>query len=82
MFYESADQRHISALREHLAHEHGEQAADRAGTLFSLILGDAHRRRLLGVSPAPSLQEAGAIAMETLQRTILPCPLPHEDAGL
>lgn len=69
MFYEVADQHHISALREHLVAERGQEAGDRASMLFSQLLGDSHRRRLLGVAPAPSRRTAAAMARAALERT-------------
>jgi AcrR family transcriptional regulator len=69
MFYEDADQYHVEALREHLIAERGPAAGDQASMLFSMLLGDSHRRRLLGVSPAPSRREAAAMARIALERT-------------
>ena len=68
MFHERADQRHIETLRDHLFAEHGPAAAELADPLFSLLLGSAHRRRLFGVTPAPSVAEAVELASTALKR--------------
>lgn len=56
--YEKGDARHVARLAEHLRLERGEPAPGRAELLFSLLLGEAHRRRLLGLDPAPSEERA------------------------
>lgn len=55
----NGDQRHISRLREHIVEECGEHAGRLAQPLFSLLLGEEHRMRLLGLLPAVT-QEAAA----------------------
>ncbi|NNC12507.1 TetR/AcrR family transcriptional regulator [Planctomonas sp. JC2975] len=63
-FYESTDARHIIALRAHLVHEHGEDAGELAPAMFSLLLGERHRQRLLGVEGPASEVEALRIVRE------------------
>ncbi|QDZ16260.1 TetR/AcrR family transcriptional regulator [Humibacter ginsenosidimutans] len=67
-FYERTDARHISALRAHLKNEHGADAAALASALFSLLLGERHRQRLLGVRGPTSEAEAGRIVREALRQ--------------
>jgi AcrR family transcriptional regulator len=61
-FYATGPQRYIDALGELL----GASAAPRAEQLFALLLGERHRRRLLGLDPAPSRAEAAAHAEASL----------------
>lgn len=78
MFYERADQRHVASLRVHLVREHGETAGELALGLFSLLLGEPHRRRLLGVAAAPTEEESEGLARAAIARlglrlqTVLP----------
>jgi TetR/AcrR family transcriptional repressor of mexJK operon len=44
----------------------GEAAVPRASALYSLLLGEAHRRRLLGLAPAPSRRTAAEHARRAL----------------
>ena len=52
------DARHIARLAEHIRSERGEAQACLAEPLFSLLLGERHRLRLLGLSPAPTTAQA------------------------
>jgi len=61
-FYATGPQRYIDALGELLE----APAAARAEQLFALLLGERHRRRLLGLDPAPSRAEAAAHAQASL----------------
>ncbi|MGN6204839.1 MAG: TetR/AcrR family transcriptional regulator [Humibacter sp.] len=67
-FYEHTDARHITALRVHLAKEHGTDAGPLAPVLFSLLLGERHRQRLLGVRGAASEAQARTIAEDALHQ--------------
>lgn len=66
-FYEHTDARHIAALGVHLRNEHGPDAGALAAALFSLLLGERHRQRLLGVLEAASEAEASSIAEQALR---------------
>lgn len=61
-FYEEGPRRYIGALRERL----GTGQADRADALFGLLLGEAHRERLLGLRAAPDEAAARAHARTAL----------------
>lgn len=65
-FYQRTDARHIEALRAHLVVRHGANAGPFAPALFSLLLGERHRQRLLGVRRAASRAEAGKIARDAI----------------
>jgi len=60
------DARHIARLTEHIRAERGASFADLAKPLFSLLLGERHRRRLLGIDPAPTPAEADVHARDCL----------------
>jgi TetR/AcrR family transcriptional regulator, mexJK operon transcriptional repressor len=60
------DARHIARLAEHIRAEHDASFADLAKPLFSLLLGERHRRRLLGIDPAPTPAEADGHARDCL----------------
>src|SRR6201999_4296245 len=60
ILHSSGDARHIARLAGHLRAERGLGAAPLAEPLFSLLLGEKHRRRLLGIDPAPTLAQAAA----------------------
>jgi TetR/AcrR family transcriptional regulator, mexJK operon transcriptional repressor len=73
ILHSSGDARHIARLAGHLRAERSLGAAPLAEPLFSLLLGEKHRRRLLGIDPAPTLAQAaahadGALALLGLQR--------------
>ncbi|MFG1815421.1 TetR/AcrR family transcriptional regulator [Kribbella sp. NPDC049174] len=61
-FYAAGPQRYIDALGELL-----ETSGTEAEQLFALLLGERHRRRLLGLDPAPSRAEAAEHAQAALQ---------------
>ncbi len=65
-FHQRADARHIAALRGRLVRQHGEQAGRLAVSLFSLLLGEPHRCRLLGITRAPTQAEAARLAAQAL----------------
>ena len=56
--HSSGDARHIARLAEHIRAERGPGSEPLAEPLFSLLLGEKHRRRLLGIDPAPTPAEA------------------------
>jgi TetR/AcrR family transcriptional regulator, mexJK operon transcriptional repressor len=62
ILHSSGDARHIARLAGHLRAERGLGTAPLAEPLFSLLLGEKHRRRLLGIDPAPTLTQAAAHA--------------------
>lgn len=62
VLYSQGDARHIARLAEHIRAERGNAPAALAEPLFSLLLGERHRRRLLGMAPAPSAAQAAAHA--------------------
>jgi TetR/AcrR family transcriptional regulator, mexJK operon transcriptional repressor len=62
ILHSSGDARHIARLAEHLRAERGAESEPLAEPLFSLLLGERHRRRLLGIDPAPSSAQAAAHA--------------------
>jgi TetR/AcrR family transcriptional regulator, mexJK operon transcriptional repressor len=62
VLYSQGDARHIARLAEHIRAERGNALAALAEPLFSLLLGERHRRRLLGMAPAPSPAQAAAHA--------------------
>jgi TetR/AcrR family transcriptional repressor of mexJK operon len=66
ILYLNGDARHIERLAGHLRAERGPDSEELAEPLFSLLLGEKHRRRLLGIDPAPSLAEAAAHAAAAL----------------
>jgi TetR/AcrR family transcriptional regulator, mexJK operon transcriptional repressor len=60
------DARHIARLAEHIRAERDAALDGCAEPLFSLLLGERHRRRLLGLDPAPTAEEAAAHASQAL----------------
>jgi AcrR family transcriptional regulator len=58
VLHSQGDARHIARLAEHIRAERGAALAGLAEPLFSLLLGERHRQRLLGLSPAPSAAQA------------------------
>ena len=69
VLYADGDARHIARLAEHIGAERGIQYTELAEPLFSLLLGERHRRRLLGLTPPPTPRQAAehaAWALSTL----------------
>jgi TetR/AcrR family transcriptional regulator, mexJK operon transcriptional repressor len=64
--HSSGDARHIARLAEHIRAERGPGSEPLAEPLFSLLLGEKHRRRLLGIDPAPTPAEAARHANAAL----------------
>jgi TetR/AcrR family transcriptional regulator, mexJK operon transcriptional repressor len=62
ILHSSGDARHIARLAEHIRAERGPASEPLAEPLFSLLLGEKHRRRLLGIDPAPTPAQAAAHA--------------------
>ncbi|MFB4195532.1 TetR/AcrR family transcriptional regulator [Streptomyces carpaticus] len=63
-FYRDGPVSYVNALTERLpGHDR-----DLAGALFSLLLGEPHRQRLLGLRAAPTRAEAGDLATAALVR--------------
>jgi AcrR family transcriptional regulator len=62
ILHSSGDARHIARLAEHIRAERGPGRELLAEPLFSLLLGEKHRRRLLGIDPAPTPAQAAAHA--------------------
>jgi AcrR family transcriptional regulator len=62
ILHSSGDARHIARLAEHIRAEHGPGREALAEPLFSLLLGEKHRRRLLGIDPAPGPAQVAAHA--------------------
>jgi TetR/AcrR family transcriptional repressor of mexJK operon len=62
ILHSNGDARHIARLAEHIRAERGAGLGHLAEPLFSLLLGERHRRRLLGIDPAPSAAQAAAHA--------------------
>lgn len=61
-FYRDGPESYIAALRGHVSDP------ELAEALFSLLLGEPHRRRLLGLTPTPTAAEAEALALAALAR--------------
>lgn len=76
ILHSSGDARHIDRLAEHIRAERDPDRVQLAEPLFSLLLGEKHRRRLLGLDPAPGPLQSVAHADAALGllglRTILP----------
>ena len=62
ILHSSGDARHIGRLAEHLRAERGPASEPLAEPLFSLLLGERHRRRLLSIDPPPTPEQAAAHA--------------------
>jgi hypothetical protein len=62
ILHAGGDARHIARLAEHIRAERGPGREGLAEPLFSLLLGERHRRRLLGIDPAPTGRQAAAHA--------------------
>jgi AcrR family transcriptional regulator len=66
VLHSSGDARHIARLAEHIRAERSADWESLAEPLFSLLLGEKHRRRLLGLAPAPTAKQAAAHANTAL----------------
>ncbi|HEY5225088.1 MAG TPA: TetR/AcrR family transcriptional regulator [Microbacteriaceae bacterium] len=56
--HDNGEVQHIARLAEHIRLEHGADAAARASELFTLLVGEDHRKRLLGLLPAVTADAA------------------------
>ncbi|MFE7509114.1 TetR/AcrR family transcriptional regulator [Promicromonospora sp. NPDC057488] len=65
MFYERGPARSIEVLAASLA-PRDDAARETAEALYTLLLGEAHRKRLLGLTPAPSRAQARAHARRAI----------------
>jgi AcrR family transcriptional regulator len=66
ILHSQGDARHIARLGEHISAEHGAARVPLAEPLFSLLLGERHRRRLLAIDPAPTPTQAALHARQSL----------------
>lgn len=65
-FYDSGPRGYIALLEQCLAPAGVTEAASKAEALFGLLLGESHRRRLLGLAAAPDPAAAERHAAEAL----------------
>lgn len=65
--HDNGDMRHVARLAEHIELEHGEPGADRAEALYSLLLGEDYRRRLLGLLEPITAEAAATHARAALE---------------
>ena len=65
-FYEHGPARSITLLRSRLSTQEQSPAPEMAEALYSLLLGEHHRRRLLGLSPAPTAEESREYARQAI----------------
>jgi TetR/AcrR family transcriptional repressor of mexJK operon len=77
ILHTSGDARHIARLAGHIRAERGAASEPLAEPLFSLLLGEKHRRRLLGIDPAPNPALAAAHADAALGQLGLRRPAPR-----
>src|ERR1700761_8568064 len=66
ILHRSGDARHIARLAEHIRAERGPAVEPLAEPLLSLLLGEKHRRRLLGIDPPATPAQAAAHANAAL----------------
>jgi TetR/AcrR family transcriptional regulator, mexJK operon transcriptional repressor len=66
VLHSQGDARHIARLAAHIRAERHPRQAPLAEPLFSLLLGERHRRRLLGLDPAPTTGQAASHAGQSL----------------
>jgi TetR/AcrR family transcriptional repressor of mexJK operon len=76
ILHSHGDARHITRLSEHIRAERGPTREPLAEPLFSLLLGERHRRRLLGLDPPPTPEQAAAHANASLALLGLQWPEP------
>lgn len=65
-FYEHGPKRSIDFLLPRVPVRGAAPVHERAEALYTLLLGESHRRRLLGLSQAPTLNEARAHAIHAI----------------
>jgi AcrR family transcriptional regulator len=78
-FYTTGPQHSIDLLARYLPP--GAEAPIRAAALYSLLLGEPHRRRLLGLTPAPTRAWAAAHAMASVDLLELTTDAPSQGPG-
>ncbi|MDV6208950.1 TetR/AcrR family transcriptional regulator [Rhodococcus erythropolis] len=61
-FYESGPAKSIAFLEKILIDQHGQKAALCADQLYTLLLGEEHRQRLLGLASEPTAERAAQLA--------------------
>jgi len=66
VLHSRGDARHIARLAQHIRAERDPGLEPLAEPLFSLLLGERHRRRLLGLAPPPTARQAAAHANASL----------------
>lgn len=66
ILYENGDLRHITRLANLMQAEWGQEVSSSAEALFSLLLGEDYRRRLLGLIGPASSEEAATHALTAL----------------
>ncbi|TAM71081.1 MAG: TetR/AcrR family transcriptional regulator [Microbacteriaceae bacterium] len=64
--HDNGEVQHIARLREQIRREYGADAGYRASDLFTLLVGEDHRKRLLGLLPAVTADAARAHAHAVL----------------
>jgi AcrR family transcriptional regulator len=67
VLHANGDARHMARLADHIRAERGPEYEYLAEPLFSLLLGEKHRRRLLGIDPAPTEERATEHARWAIQ---------------
>jgi|GEM_PF-583272 len=81
-FYERGPARSVATLAEILAaerpHPTEEGARELAEALYTLLLGEQHRRRLLGLAPAPSAAAARTHARRAIRVVLGAGPRPGD----
>lgn len=64
--HDNGEVQHIARLAKHIADERGEKAARHAPELFTLLVGEDHRKRLLGLLPPVTVDGARVQALAAL----------------
>ena len=64
--HDNGEVQHIARLAAHIRAERGVALAPRAADLFTLLVGEDHRKRLLGLLPAVTQSQARAHALDCL----------------
>lgn len=79
-FYAHGPARAIGFLADRLRDEFGDEAAALSEPLYTLLLGEEHRRRLLGLAAAPDRAEARRHANRAID-IVLGASIPSAKAG-
>lgn len=83
--HDNGEVQHIARLAEHIRRERGAEAAERAPELFTLLVGENHRKRLLGLMPAVTREgarEQAAVALAILGLRGIAAAQPKGPASL